>query len=62
MLLFFQLALFCLIALSFLLIVGVPVIFASPEGWTTSKGFIFSGVSVWVLLVFLVGLLNSFVA
>jgi photosystem II PsbZ protein len=62
MLLFFQLALFCLIALSFLLIVGVPVIFASPEGWTTSKGFIFSGVSIWVLLVFLVGLLNSFVA
>jgi len=62
MLLFFQLALFCLIALSFLLVVGVPVIFASPEGWTTSKGFIFSGVSIWVLLVFLVGLLNSFVA
>jgi len=62
MLLFFQFALFCLIALSFLMIVGVPVIFASPEGWTTSKGFVFSGVSIWVLLVFLVGLLNSFVA
>jgi len=62
MLLFFQLAVFCLIALSFLMIVGVPVIFASPEGWTTSKGFVFSGVSTWILLVFLVGLLNSFVA
>lgn len=62
MLLFFQLALFLLIALSFVMIVGVPVIFASPEGWTTSKGFVFTGVSAWILLVFLVGLLNSFVA
>jgi photosystem II PsbZ protein len=62
MLLFFQLALFLLIALSFVMVVGVPVIFASPEGWTTSKGFVFTGVSAWILLVFLVGLLNSFVA
>jgi len=62
MLLFFQLALFLLIALSFILVVGVPVIFASPDGWTTSKGFIFSVVTLWIFLVFLVGLLNSFVA
>lgn len=62
MLLFFQIALFCLIALSFIMVVGVPVIFASPEGWTTSKGYVFTGVSAWILLVFLVGLLNSFVA
>jgi photosystem II PsbZ protein len=57
----FQLALFALVVLSFLMIVGVPVVFASPEGWTSSKRFIFSGVSAWVLLVFLVGILNSFV-
>ena len=62
MLLFFQLALFCFIALSFFMVVSVPVIFASPEGWTTSKSFVFSGVSLWILLVFLVGVLNSFVA
>lgn len=62
MLLFFQLALFCFIALSFLMVVSVPVIFASPEGWTTSKNIVFSGVSLWILLVFLVGALNSFVA
>jgi len=61
MLLFFQFAVFCLILLSFILVVGVPVIFASPEGWTSSKGFVFTGASTWVLLVFLVGLLNSFV-
>ena len=62
MLLFFQFALFCLVALSFIMVVGVPVVFASPDGWVTSRQFVFSGVSLWLLLVFLVGVLNSFVA
>lgn len=62
MLLFFQFALFCLVALSFIMVVGVPVIFASPDGWVTSRQFVFSGVSLWLVLVFLVGILNSFVA
>ena len=61
MIYFFQLALFSLIAVSFLLVIGVPVTFASPDGWTTSKGTIFSGVALWILLVFAVGILNSFV-
>lgn len=57
----FQLALFALVALSFLLIIGVPVVFASPEGWTENKGVVFSGLGAWMLLVFVVGILNSFV-
>lgn len=61
MLLVFQLALLALVATSFLLVVGVPVTFASPNGWTENKGTIFSGVGVWFLLVFTVGILNSFV-
>lgn len=61
MILIFQLALFALIALSFLLVIGVPVVFASPDGWSSSKGIIFSGVAAWTFLVFLVGVLNSFV-
>jgi len=61
MLLFFQLALFAFIALSFLLVIGVPVVFASPQGWTTSRSYVFSGLSAWFLLLFVVGLLNSFV-
>jgi len=61
MTLLFQLTLFLFIALSFLLVVGVPVAFASPQGWTENKGTVFSGLGVWVLLVFLVGVLNSFV-
>jgi photosystem II PsbZ protein len=57
----FQLTLFAFIALSFLLVVGVPVAFASPEGWTANRGTVFSGLGLWILLVFLVGILNSFV-
>nr|YP_009106297.1 Z protein of photosystem II [Interfilum terricola]YP_009106453.1 Z protein of photosystem II [Geminella minor]AIT95112.1 Z protein of photosystem II [Interfilum terricola]AIT95268.1 Z protein of photosystem II [Geminella minor] len=57
----FQLTLFALIALSLLLVVGVPVVFASPNGWTENKGTVFSGLGLWILLVFAVGILNSFV-
>jgi photosystem II PsbZ protein len=56
-----QLALLALIVVSFGLVVGVPVIFASPNGWTENKRFVFSGLSVWLLLVFVVGICNSFV-
>jgi photosystem II PsbZ protein len=56
-----QLALFALIVVSFALVVGVPVVFASPNGWSENKGIVFSGLSVWLLLVFTVGVFNSFV-
>jgi len=61
MILLFQLALFSLVAVSFLLVVGVPTAFASPDGWTSTKGLVFSGASLWIFLVFLVVFLNSFV-
>nr|YP_010564958.1 photosystem II protein Z [Chlamydomonas chlamydogama]UZA61957.1 photosystem II protein Z [Chlamydomonas chlamydogama] len=56
-----QLALFALILVSFALVVGVPVVFASPNGWTENKRLVFSGLSLWLLLVFTVGIFNSFV-
>jgi photosystem II PsbZ protein len=56
-----QLALFALILVSFALVVGVPVVFASPNGWTENKKVVFSGLSLWLLLVFTVGVFNSFV-
>nr|YP_009033693.1 Z protein of photosystem II [Roya anglica]YP_009256856.1 Z protein of photosystem II [Roya obtusa]AHZ11076.1 Z protein of photosystem II [Roya anglica]ANI25962.1 Z protein of photosystem II [Roya obtusa] len=62
MIIFFQLALFALVALSFLLVIGVPVVLALPDGWSSSKNTIFSGVSLWIGLVFLVGILNSFIS
>lgn len=57
----FQLTLFAFIVLSFALVVGVPVVFAAPDGWTDYKGTVFSGLGLWFLLVFAVGILNSFV-
>ena len=57
----FQLATFSLVAVSFLLVVGVPVAFAYPDGWSENKKTVFSGIGLWIFLVFLVGILNSFV-
>ena len=57
----FQLATFSLVVLSFLLVISVPVVFAYPNGWSENKGTVFSGLGVWIILVFLVGILNSFV-
>ena len=61
MTLIFQLTLLALVGVSFLLVVGVPVVFASPDGWTQNKGTVFSGLSLWTFLLFLVAVLNSFV-
>ncbi len=61
MLLIFQLAVFALIVVSFLLVIGVPVALATPEGWVENKSTVFSGIGLWFLLVFTVGILNSFV-
>ena len=57
----FQLTVFAFITLSFALVVGVPFTFALPEGWTNNRNFILTGAGLWLLLVFAVGLLNSFV-
>jgi photosystem II PsbZ protein len=61
MTLILQTALLALIVVSFALVVGVPVVFASPNGWTENKRVVFSGLSLWLLLVFTVGIFNSFV-
>nr|QNQ65187.1 photosystem II protein Z [Sibbaldianthe bifurca] len=58
----FQLAVFALIATSLILLISVPVVFASPEGWSSNKNVVFSGTSLWIGLVFLVGILNSLIS
>ncbi|MFM7613748.1 MAG: photosystem II reaction center protein PsbZ, partial [Synechococcales cyanobacterium] len=39
----FQLALFALVVMSFAMVVGVPVAYASTENWEQSKRLIFLG-------------------
>jgi photosystem II PsbZ protein len=57
----FQLALFVLVLWSFVMIIGVPVAYASPGNWDQSKRLIFLGSIVWGALVVLVGGLNYLV-
>nr|AYB71483.1 photosystem II Z protein [Trachelomonas grandis] len=62
MLLFsFQLSLLALVILSSFLVVVVPVVFASPNGFKESKNYIVFGILSWLGLVFIVGGLNYFV-
>jgi photosystem II PsbZ protein len=57
----FDIALFALVALSFVMVVGVPVAYASPQNWDQSKGLLYIGSGVWIALVVAVGVLNYFV-
>lgn len=57
----FQIVLFALVALSFVLVIGVPVAYASPQNWEQSKRLILLGSAAWVGLVLLVGALNYLV-
>ncbi|AFY37663.1 Photosystem II reaction center protein Z [[Leptolyngbya] sp. PCC 7376] len=57
----FQLALVALVGLSFLMVIGVPVAYASPTNWEQSKSLIYVGSFAWIALVIVVGILNFFV-
>jgi photosystem II PsbZ protein len=43
-------------------LISVPVVFSSPDGWSSNKNVVFSGTSLWIGLVFLVGILNSLIS
>jgi photosystem II PsbZ protein len=58
----FQFVLTALVLFSFLMVIGVPVAYASPQNWTQAKPLIFLGSGIWVVLVVLVAILNFFVA
>lgn len=58
----FQFALLALVLFSFVMVVGVPVAYASPQNWDQSKRLILLGSGVWFALVILVGVLNYLVA
>ncbi|KAF3886297.1 MULTISPECIES: photosystem II reaction center protein PsbZ [Nostocales] len=57
----FQVALLALVAMSFVLVIGVPVAYATPQNWNESKRLLWIGSGVWIGLVFLVGALNFLV-
>jgi len=58
----FQISLAALVLWSFIMVVSVPVAYASPQNWEQSKGFLWLGSGLWVVLVLAVGALNYLVA
>jgi photosystem II PsbZ protein len=60
-LLAFQISLLSLIVVSFLMVVSVPVVFASPNSWENNRNFIFLGSLLWTILLLTVGFLNYLV-
>lgn len=58
----FQFALLALVVVSFLMVIGVPVAYATPQSWVESKKLLWLGSGLWAVLVILVGVLNFFVA
>jgi photosystem II PsbZ protein len=57
----FQIALAALVLFSFIMVIGVPVAYASPQNWDQSKPLLYLGSGIWVILVLLVAILNFFV-
>lgn len=57
----FQLALGAFVFLSFIMVIGVPVAYASPQNWEQSKRLIFVGSGAWMILLVAVAVLNFFV-
>ncbi|MBW4591877.1 MAG: photosystem II reaction center protein PsbZ [Brasilonema angustatum HA4187-MV1] len=57
----FQLALLALVSLSFVLVIGVPVAYATPQNWNESRKLLWLGSGAWIILVLVVGALNFLV-
>lgn len=57
-----QLLVLAFVVLSTILVVGIPVTLASPGQWEKSKNLIYTSMGIWVGLVLVTGILNSFVA
>ncbi len=61
MALIFQLLLALFVLYSFVMVIAVPVAYASPSNWGQSKPLLLVGSMVWVAMVLILGVLNSFV-
>lgn len=61
MFILFELALAALVFVSLVMVIGVPVAYATPQNWEQSKSLIYLGSGVWAVLVVLVGVLNFLV-
>ena len=56
----FQLLLAAFVLFSFVLVIGVPVAYASPSSWNQTKPLLFLGSLIWLAFVIVIGILNAF--
>nr|YP_010619502.1 photosystem II protein Z [Xiphosiphonia pinnulata]WAX03515.1 photosystem II protein Z [Xiphosiphonia pinnulata] len=61
MILFVELLVLALVMLSIILVVGIPVTLASPGQWEKSKKLIYTSIGIWVGLIIITGVINSFI-
>ncbi|GCL59004.1 photosystem II reaction center protein PsbZ [Microcystis aeruginosa] len=47
----FQFFLIALVLFSLLMVIGVPVAYASPQNWDQSKPLLYVGSAIWAILV-----------
>jgi photosystem II PsbZ protein len=58
----FDVVLAVLVLFSFVMLIGVPVLYASPQNFDQSKKLLYIGSGIWGILVVVVGVLNFLVA
>nr|YP_009396843.1 photosystem II protein Z [Ophidocladus simpliciusculus]ARW66029.1 photosystem II protein Z [Ophidocladus simpliciusculus] len=61
MILFVQLLVLSLVILSTILVVGIPVTLASPGQWERSKSLIYTSIGIWIGLIIVTSIANSFI-
>ncbi len=62
MIIVIQLLVFILVILSTVLVISIPIALASPGQWEKSKNLIYTGTGVWVGLILITTIVNSFIA
>jgi photosystem II PsbZ protein len=53
-----QVFVLALVFVSFAMVVGVPVILATPGEWEKSQSIVWAGAGIWSALVILTGIFN----
>nr|WGH13072.1 photosystem II protein Z [Echinothamnion sp.] len=61
MILFVQLLVLALVILSTILVIGIPVALASPGQWEKSKNLVYTNIVIWIGLIIVTSVLNSFI-
>nr|YP_009392091.1 photosystem II protein Z [Periphykon beckeri]ARW60439.1 photosystem II protein Z [Periphykon beckeri] len=62
MVLVIELLVLTLVILSIILVIGIPVTLASPGQWEKSKNLVYTSIGIWIGLIIVTSVLNSFIA